>query len=86
MRGDIPHNEATAAQLQGVLRCEPPNPNLHYFIGKFSYRSASGACWRPSPPPLQVASHFFSSVQGWGLARGGEKEGRPGGKGGRRRV
>eukprot|EP00884_Botryococcus_braunii_P012316 jgi/Botrbrau1/21085/Bobra.0144s0083.1 len=42
IREDIPHNEAAAARLQGLLRCERPNPNLHYFVGKFTYRPLSG--------------------------------------------
>ena len=33
---------AAAAALVGVLRCEPPNPNLHYFAGRFTYREPDG--------------------------------------------
>lgn len=33
---------AAAHALVGVLRCEPPNPNLHYFAGRFTYRAPDG--------------------------------------------
>ena len=47
---------AEAHALVGVLRCEPPNPNLHYFAGRFTYRAPDGprhSRCRPSFGPGQ---------------------------------
>ena len=43
---------AAAHALVGVLRCEPPNPNLHYFAGRFTYRAPDGAPPLTLNPPL----------------------------------
>ena len=41
---------AAAHALVGVLRCEPPNPNLHYFAGRFTYRAPYGPRHSPCSP------------------------------------
>ncbi|BDA48078.1 probable phospholipid-transporting ATPase 7 [Coccomyxa sp. Obi] len=42
IKGDMPKSAVEAKQLLGVLSCETPNPDLHNFIGNFSYRPSSG--------------------------------------------
>jgi phospholipid-transporting ATPase len=44
IKGDMPKSAVEAKQLLGLLSCEVPNPDLHKFIGNFSYRPASGEC------------------------------------------
>jgi len=43
----VVRSAAEAHALVGLLRCEPPSPNLHSFAGRFTYRGPSGA----RPPP-----------------------------------
>ena len=47
IKGDTPGSAAAAAQLLGMLACEQPSPDLHAFIGNFTYRPAHGVV-----PPL----------------------------------
>ncbi|KAK9839881.1 hypothetical protein WJX81_008363 [Elliptochloris bilobata] len=43
LKGGVVGSAAEAHALVGVLRCEPPNPNLHYFAGRFTYRAPGGS-------------------------------------------
>lgn len=42
LKAGVIGSAAEAHALVGVLRCEPPNPNLHYFAGRFTYRLHDG--------------------------------------------
>ncbi len=42
IKGDMPKNAVEAKNLLGVLSCETPNPDLHNFVGNFTYRPSSG--------------------------------------------
>lgn len=63
IKGDTPGSAAAAAQLLGMLACEQPSPDLHAFIGNFTYRPASGAlpctplAWHACVNCLQQLSH-----------------------------
>ena len=42
MKQDTPNDGTDAVRLRAVLQCEPPNPDLHTFLGKLTYHSNSG--------------------------------------------
>ena len=39
----MPSSALKAKQLLGILSCEPPNSDLHNFIGNFAYQPVAGA-------------------------------------------
>jgi hypothetical protein len=43
IHADIPNSAVEAHCLLGILSCEQPNPDLHTFIGNFTYCPSSGA-------------------------------------------
>ncbi|KAK9836118.1 hypothetical protein WJX81_002623 [Elliptochloris bilobata] len=43
MKGAMPRSQAEAAELLGLLQCEPPNARLHTFEGRLSFHSLDGS-------------------------------------------
>ena len=43
IQADMPASALKAKQLLGILSCEPPNSDLHNFIGNFAYQPVAGA-------------------------------------------
>ena len=43
IQADMPTSATKAKQLLGILSCEPPNSDLHNFIGNFAYQPVAGA-------------------------------------------
>ena len=43
IQADMPTSALKAKQLLGILSCEPPNSDLHNFIGNFAYQPRAGA-------------------------------------------
>lgn len=39
----MPRSQAEAAELAGLLQCEPPNARLHTFEGRLSFHALDGA-------------------------------------------
>lgn len=42
IQADIPSSALEAKKLLGILSCEPPNSDLHNFIGNFAYQPKAG--------------------------------------------
>ena len=42
LRDDTPNNVHEAVDLNAILTCEPPNPDLHTFLGKFTFQPKTG--------------------------------------------
>lgn len=42
LKKDTPNNAQEAVDLNAVLTCEPPNPDLHTFLGKLTFHPSSG--------------------------------------------
>ena len=42
IQADIPSSAVEAKKLLGILSCEPPNSDLHNFIGNFAYQPKAG--------------------------------------------
>lgn len=52
LRQDTPSNAQEAVNLNAVLTCERPNPDLHTFLGKLAFHPSTGMpspCWRLRP-------------------------------------
>ena len=45
----MPRSGGEAAEMVGLLQCEPPNARLHSFEGRLSFHSLDGA--RPAAAP-----------------------------------
>lgn len=43
IQADIPDSALEARRLNGNLSCEPPNSDLHNFLGNFAYRPEGSA-------------------------------------------
>ena len=43
IQADIPDSALEARRLTGNLSCEPPNSDLHNFLGNFAYRPKGSA-------------------------------------------
>ncbi len=42
IQADIPSSAVEAKRLLGILSCEPPNPDLHNFVGNFAFQPRAG--------------------------------------------
>ena len=42
IQADIPSSAVEARKLLGILSCEPPNSDLHNFVGNFAYQPKAG--------------------------------------------
>ena len=45
IKGAMPESPEAVARMSVTLACEPPNNNLHYFIGRAVVQVS--LCWRP---------------------------------------
>ena len=66
IQADMPTSALKAKQLLGILSCEPPNSDLHNFIGNFAYQPVAGApslkaqgCRRVSASPEGFATVYL---------------------------
>lgn len=59
IQGDMPDSAQGAKQLLGILSCEPPNSDLHNFIGNFAYLPKAG-----EPPGLGPQSSRYLCQDG----------------------
>lgn len=48
LKQDTPNDAREAALLRAVCQCEPPNPDLHTFLGKLTFQSPTGILSRSS--------------------------------------
>lgn len=55
IQADIPSSALEAKRLLGILSCEPPNSDLHNFIGNFACQPKSG---EPLKPLLVLEIHL----------------------------
>ena len=54
----MPRSQAEAAELVGLLQCEPPNARLHTFEGRLSFHALDGApAPRTRPPYFSGTGH-----------------------------